>query len=518
MPAEARAADATAREQRRPAPPADTTTGNGRGPTRARNGQAAPDIRCRTPYALAPFNLTALGLAGVRVATLLAVDVAGVAGGVYAALVLRELWLGHTPPWEGLWSTAIDWLGFLWLVTALVFAQAGLYAARQRRPGTARIVSSVVLVGALTLAFALGTGFDFNTYGIVPTSIVIAAVLIVALRQLHDRVAVALHARGRPRRAAVVGTGATLEHLQRELAGAGAGSRWTIVEAVDPAASTSESNGLGDLRVLLARDRLDELIVAEPGLDEARLLEAIDLAHRHGVTVLVAPTATRLLGRPAEILPGHSIPLIELRPPVFAGADWLLKRSFDIVVSILVILVGLPLWLTISIVVKSTSTGPILYRDRRVGLNEREFDMLKFRTMRADAPEKRLELFTENEADGVLFKIRRDPRVTRPGRVLRRFSLDEVPQVLNVLRGEMTLVGPRPLPAVDYMKLEQWQRQRSLVLPGITGLWQISGRSDLGTDELIALDFHYLERWSLWLDVVILAKTVPAVIVGRGAY
>jgi exopolysaccharide biosynthesis polyprenyl glycosylphosphotransferase len=501
-----------ARQEPRPAPPV----------TVAKNGSAPADIRRRVPYALAPANLAALGLAVVRVVTLVAADIAGVTGGVYAALVLREVWLGRTPPWGGLWTTAADWFGFLWLVTVLVFAQAGLYAARQRRPGTARTVGSVVLVGALTLAFALGTGFDFRTYAIVPTSIVIAAVLIVTLRYFHDRVAAALHARGRPRRAALVGTGDTLDHLERELAGNGSGTRWTIVEALDPCASngrsSGHSNGLGDLDDLLARDRLDELIVAEGSLDEARLLEAVDLAHRHGVTVRIAPTATRLLGRPAEILPGHSIPLIELRPPVFAGADWLVKRSFDIVVSLLVVLLGLPLWIFVALAVKLTSPGPVFYRDRRIGLHEREFDMLKFRTMRADAPAQRLELVAQNEADGALFKIRRDPRVTPLGRLLRRFSLDEVPQVVNVLRGAMTLVGPRPLPALDYAKLEQWQRQRSLVLPGITGLWQISGRSDLGVDELIGLDFYYLERWSIWLDVVILAKTIPAVIVGRGAY
>ena len=161
---ERRPVDSPVREKPRPAPPASMPS-NG-------NGSAAADIRRRVPYAFAPANLAALGLRGVRVASLLAVDIAGITGGVYAALVLREVWMGRTPPWGGLWSTAADWFGFLWLVTALVFAQAGLYAARQRRPGTARIVSSVVLVGALTLAFALGTGFDFRTYAIVPTSIV----------------------------------------------------------------------------------------------------------------------------------------------------------------------------------------------------------------------------------------------------------------------------------------------------------------------------------------------------------
>jgi lipopolysaccharide/colanic/teichoic acid biosynthesis glycosyltransferase len=144
--------------------------------------------------------------------------------------------------------------------------------------------------------------------------------------------------------------------------------------------------------------------------------------------------------------------------------------------------------------------------------------MLKFRTMYADAAGQQDQLEAVNEAEGALFKIREDPRVTPVGRFLRRLSLDEIPQVLNVLRGEMSLVGPRPLPIRDYELLEGWHRKRYLVLPGMTGLWQIAGRAELSFDELVRLDFYYLENWSIWLDISILAKTVPAVIAARGAY
>jgi len=144
--------------------------------------------------------------------------------------------------------------------------------------------------------------------------------------------------------------------------------------------------------------------------------------------------------------------------------------------------------------------------------------MLKFRTMYADAAGEQAALEASNEADGPLFKIREDPRVTSIGAWLRRFSLDEVPQLWNVLRGEMSLVGPRPLPLRDYERLEAWHRKRYRVLPGVTGLWQISGRSNLGFDDLVRLDFFYLENWSLTLDISILLKTVPAVLTGRGAY
>jgi lipopolysaccharide/colanic/teichoic acid biosynthesis glycosyltransferase len=153
-----------------------------------------------------------------------------------------------------------------------------------------------------------------------------------------------------------------------------------------------------------------------------------------------------------------------------------------------------------------------------VGVGEREFGMLKFRTMIAEAPALQPNLEAANEAGGALFKIRDDPRVTRVGRFLRRFSLDEIPQIINVLRGEMSLVGPRPLPLRDYQLLEDWHRARYAVLPGMTGLWQISGRSGLSFDDLVRLDFTYLENWSIWLDITIIARTIPAVLRGRGAY
>jgi lipopolysaccharide/colanic/teichoic acid biosynthesis glycosyltransferase len=194
------------------------------------------------------------------------------------------------------------------------------------------------------------------------------------------------------------------------------------------------------------------------------------------------------------------------------------KRAFDIVVSGAIVLVGLPLWLLIALAVKLGSPGSVFYRDRRVGLGEAEFGMFKFRSMYLDAAERQAGLENENEASGPLFKIKNDPRVTGTGRFLRKYSLDELPQVLNVLRGEMSLVGPRPLPVRDYVQLEDWHRKRYLVLPGMTGLWQVSGRIALSFDDLVRLDFYYLENWSIWLDISILVKTLPAVLARRGAY
>jgi exopolysaccharide biosynthesis polyprenyl glycosylphosphotransferase len=236
------------------------------------------------------------------------------------------------------------------------------------------------------------------------------------------------------------------------------------------------------------------------------------------VKVRVAPRTTELLIERGEYVPGQGVPLFELRPPVFAGADWATKRVFDTVVGALIVVVGLPLWLVIAGAIKLSSRGPVLYADTRVGLGERPFRMLKFRTMVEGAERRKDELEGANEAGGALFKIRDDPRVTPVGRFLRRLSLDEVPNVLNVLRGEMSLVGPRPLPLRDFDRLEQWHRKRYNVLPGMTGLWQVAGRSDLTFDDLVRLDFYYLENWSIWLDVTILFKTPGAVLSQRGAY
>jgi lipopolysaccharide/colanic/teichoic acid biosynthesis glycosyltransferase len=160
----------------------------------------------------------------------------------------------------------------------------------------------------------------------------------------------------------------------------------------------------------------------------------------------------------------------------------------------------------------------MLYRSRRPGVGGVPFDCFKFRTMHSDADQIQADLESLNEASGALFKIRDDPRMTGVGKLLRRFSLDELPQLINVLRGQMSLVGPRPLPQRDYERLEPWHMKRYLVMPGMTGLWQVSGRAELDFDDLVRLDFLYLERWSIFLDLTILAQTVPAVLSRRGAF
>jgi exopolysaccharide biosynthesis polyprenyl glycosylphosphotransferase len=225
-----------------------------------------------------------------------------------------------------------------------------------------------------------------------------------------------------------------------------------------------------------------------------------------------------ILVQRAEFVPGASVPLFELRPPVFDGFDFVVKRTFDVVVSTLLLVLLSPLLALCALLVRLSSRGPVIYRSARPGIGGEAFECFKFRTMYSDADQRQSDLESLNEASGALFKIKRDPRLTPVGRLLRRYSVDELPQLWNVLRGQMSLVGPRPLPQRDFERLEAWHKKRYLVLPGMTGLWQVSGRSELDFDDLVRLDFLYLERWSVGLDLAILLKTIPAVLSRRGAF
>jgi exopolysaccharide biosynthesis polyprenyl glycosylphosphotransferase len=486
------------------------------------SGDDPSDIR-RARVLPSPVQLRALVRRLVSIAALVAIDVGGLAGALYLALVLRLLYYGERPILWGLpWQAERKWLPFLTLVTVLVFSRAGLYASRERRAGAGRVVSSLLLVTVITLAFSIGSSYPSTTFGLYATGFVLSVVVIGALRAAYEAVTRDVwRLAGVRRRAILVGSGERLADLRRALGHGRGGIRYDFLGVLSDDADGVELPVLGstfELHRVLEREHPDELIVSGVDVRDDDLLDLVEDASRAGVKVRVAPTTMELLTQRAEYVPGQGVPLFELRPPVFAGLDWATKRAFDILVSSAIVILAAPVWLVIALAVKLDSAGPVFYRDRRIGLGEREFGMVKFRSMYVDASARQAALEAANEASGPLFKIKDDPRVTRVGRVLRRYSLDELPQLLNVLRGEMSLVGPRPLPLRDYVQLEDWHRKRYLVLPGMTGLWQVSGRIELTFDDLVRLDFYYLENWSIWLDISILAKTLPAVLARRGAY
>jgi exopolysaccharide biosynthesis polyprenyl glycosylphosphotransferase len=472
---------------------------------------SSEDVRSARPYLLRRSPFEAFVRRAGSVVALVLIDITGLTVGLYVAIVLRSLVRDPKPIlWNLLWTEESDWLPFLVLLLLLVFSRNHLYGPRELREGAGKVVSSVVLVTALALAFAIGTSQHFTTFGLYLVAAITVATSISLLRWSYESISgAALRSLGVRRRALLVGAGDQVDHLRSTLGYGRSGIDYAFAGHVAP--------GPAVLAALEGED-LDELIVADDEIAESLLLEIVEEAHRRGVKVLIAPRTTELLVERGEYVPGQAVPLFQVRPPILAGADWAMKRTFDLVVAAIVIVLGLPVWLLVALAIKLTSRGPVFFSDERVGLGERPFAMLKFRTMVEDAKSRQASLEQANEASGALFKIRNDPRVTGVGSFLRRFSLDEIPNVWNVLRGEMSLVGPRPLPLRDYSRLEPWHRRRSNVLPGMTGLWQIAGRSDLSFDDLVRLDFYYLENWSLWLDITILGRTVPAVVGRRGAY
>ena len=238
-----------------------------------------------------------------------------------------------------------------------------------------------------------------------------------------------------------------------------------------------------------------------------------------GVSLVVAPSLTDIAGPRIHIRPVAGLPLLHVEQPEFNGGRRLLKGSTDRIAALLVLLLGSPVLIGLALAVALSSRGGALFRQVRVGVDGRTFTMYKFRSMYADAEERLAGLQALNEnADGLLFKMKDDPRVTPVGKWLRRFSLDEVPQLLNVVKGDMSLVGPRPPLPREVAQYGEDVRRRLLVRPGLTGLWQISGRSDLSWEESVRLDLHYVENWSLALDVMIIWKTVFAVLQRKGAY
>ena len=274
---------------------------------------------------------------------------------------------------------------------------------------------------------------------------------------------------------------------------------------------------LGSLGAVLAEHTVDRALIA-PGRGDTdhRLLDAIRIVKRLGVRVTVLPRLFEAVGSAYEVDEVEGATLLGVRRHGLSRSSRLLKRSFDLCGSLLALaLLAIPMGL-IAIAIKLDSRGPVFFRQRRVGREDGQFEIFKFRTMFDGAEAQREGLAARNEAGGGLFKIEDDPRITRVGKVLRRTSLDELPQLLNVLRGEMSLVGPRPLVVDEDSLIEGLHRHRLLVPPGVTGLWQIFGSARIPLNEMVKIDYLYGANWSLWLDMKTLLRTVPFVIRGRG--
>jgi exopolysaccharide biosynthesis polyprenyl glycosylphosphotransferase len=277
---------------------------------------------------------------------------------------------------------------------------------------------------------------------------------------------------------------------------------------------------LDDLPQVLERHAIDRVIFAFSRAGHDELLRSIRASRDAKVAVDIVPRLFEFLDGVQGLLNVGGLPLLSMSVPRLSRRVQGAKRALDAAIAFSILFFLSPVLLTIAVLIKLESPGPLLFRQRRVGRDGERFEVFKFRSMYEDADERKAEFAALNDiGDGVMFEIREDPRVTRIGQVLRKYSLDELPQLLNVLRGEMSLVGPRPLiePEAEALS-EDWHARRLDLRPGLTGPWQISGRSDTTVEEMVRFDYTYVAGWSLARDIEILFATVPAVLSGRGAY
>jgi exopolysaccharide biosynthesis polyprenyl glycosylphosphotransferase len=282
-----------------------------------------------------------------------------------------------------------------------------------------------------------------------------------------------------------------------------------------------ERLGRTEMDILAGVDQFDVEVVAvaaDPELAGHSLRKLSWALEQRGVELIVSPGIVEVAGPRISIRPVAGLSLLHLERPSVSGGPHMLKSIFDRVVGCLLLLGVSPILLVTALLVKLTSRGPVLFRQTRVGRGGEQFQMLKFRTMVADAEARKAELHALNQGNGILFKMRDDPRITKVGKYLRRFSIDELPQLVNVLRGDMSLVGPRPPLPAEVAQYAIDDARRMLVKPGLTGLWQVSGRSDLTWEESMRLDLRYADNWSIALDLLILWKTARAVLGSDGAY
>lgn len=410
------------------------------------------------------------------------------------------------PAWPAiLWILGwyqMRWRPLGWLVRTAVFASAilamlmaglALLFVREAYP-RAQIGLMLALVPATTLAVRGITG--------------------VVGRWISSR---------QQRHVLIVGTGREAVRMRRLLRTSALGKPMVLghlrgfwEKRGDDAGTGAILGEIDQLTRILDGSVVDEVIFCAPLDALPRLLTYVRMCEEIGVTAQIQVDSLQCHSNP-ELVNFHGIPLLAYSPVSHAPELLSIKRALDVLLAVIGIILTAPIMLLCAIAIKLSSPGPIIFRQRRSGLNGREFQMLKFRTMFTDAEERQRELEELNEVTGPVFKIENDPRVTPVGRFLRRWSLDEFPQLFNVLRGDMSLVGPRPPLPSEVAKYDRWQRRRLSMRPGLTCLWQIKGRHRIGFEEWMKLDLFYIDHWSLKLDFLILFRTVSAVLSGSGA-
>ncbi len=458
------------------------------------------------------------------------VDIAAINVAIFAAYLLRYRlqWFADVV-YDAPFTAYLPFALYFSLIVPLFIAAEGGYRhwrGRSLLDHLYHITNAVAkaLVIALALAFVLQPRI-YSRLLLLEAGVGMALFLALG-RMVERRILASMRRRGiGVTRVVIVGAGEVGRRVMRTIV-ARPDLGYEIVGYVDdnPKKGHGEIGrikGLGavdDLAEVIDRERVDEVLVTLPWTHHRRILSVLRECERRNVAARIVPDLFQLSLSRVEVSDLGGVPLVSVQEIAFSRGALLFKRAMDLTGSVLGMVLGAPLFALIALAIRLDSPGPIIFRQERVGKGGRRFYIYKFRSMREGAEQEKEKLKALNEADGPLFKIRNDPRLTRVGAILRRTSLDELPQLFNVFRGEMSLVGPRPPTPDEVEQYLPWHLQRLAVPPGMTGLWQVSGRSELTFDEMVLLDIYYIEHWSPWLDFAILLRTIPKVILGEGAY
>ena len=421
------------------------------------------------------------------------------------------------------------------LLTFAVLLVRGVYWLPR---STGLLDESVIIIGGITTAMA-GVILTAFLTRFVPSRLVfiyawgLAIIFFITRRIISRWIRAELWRRGRyVDRVLVVGTGESGRRIMEAMLNTPAlgyqlvGFADDLPDTADLSVATeyrvhraTRLGNLDDLERIVERQNIREVIIALPANRLGRVNQIVEQCRRTAVRFKVVPDLLQLSFDRIDIGEVAGLPLIGVKPATIQGAQLLAKRAIDaLTASALLIVFAVPM-VFIALAIRITSPGPILFRQTRVGRDGVPFTLVKFRCMVDGADQMRGDLLAEHDSqDPRLFKLRDDPRLTPVGGFLRRLSLDELPQFWHVLIGEMSLVGPRPQMPEEVANYEEWHVQRLAVTPGMTGLWQVNGRSNLSFDDMVRLDLYYAEHWSPWLDIKIVLRTVPAVVIGRGAY
>lgn len=404
-----------------------------------------------------------------------------------------------------------------------VFAVYGLYRGATRRISMSvfsdlRNILHALMVSGFLYAVLGYAAQQVYSYRAMSVGKILAMCLVAAITvPLARIVSFGIHGRGSAGSVPVivVGTGKLAQTVASHLR---AHSSVEFVGFVDdsPLGRSDVLGELEDLPELCRRFDVARVVVCFSRTHPERTTEMLkSLSGKVGVSIV--PRYYELITSRSHVEDLSGLPMIDIAPASLSAGSRFLKRTLDVVVSSVALVLLSPFFLVTAVLIKVTSPGPVFFRQIRTGRNERPFSVLKFRTMYEDAEQRKEEILHLNEVDGPLFKVTEDPRVTRPGRFLRRTSLDELPQLINVWKGDMSLVGPRPFVVAEAAEIEGWARKRFEARPGMTGLWQVSGRNELSHLELCRLDYLYVASWSFWWDMQILWQTPATIFKGRGA-